>query len=114
MAKTVKKKTKTRAKKRTRKTTRVVRERQSEKVSAELCTTELQMNGSRLVVRLSRDDHPEIFDLEHLAKHMRDVAATYQGKRKMRDVLEFIAETEKSLQILLKNHLEDAMRMYFK
>ena len=100
------------AKKKVKRTTKVVSERRRTKKAS--CTTELQMNGSRLVVRLSRDEHPEIFDLEHLAKQMRDVAATYRGKRKMRDVLEFIAETEKSLQILLKNHLEDAMRMYFK
>jgi len=90
------------------------RVRRAQAPAEELCTTELQMNGSRLVVKLSRDKHPQIFDLDRLVKQMQQVMRSYKRKRKMRDVVEFLAETEKSLQIILKNHLEDAMRSYFR
>ena len=111
MAKTARKPRKKVAKKKTKTTRRGVKRVKSVQ---ELCTTELEMNGSRLVVKLSRGEHPEIFDLEHLAKQMRQVTQAYKRKRKMRDVVDFLAETEKSLQILLKNHLQDAMRIYFR
>ena len=45
---------------------------------------------------------------------MQALSRTHRRKRKLRDVIEFLEETEKSLQIILKNHLEDAMRIYFK
>ena len=112
MAKTLRKPRKTRAKQKTK----VVRKKTKRVQAApkELCTTELLMNGSRLVVRLSRDEHPEIFDLDNLVKQMQALSRAHRRKRKMRDVIEFLEETEKSLQIILKNHLEDAMRIYFK
>ena len=65
-------------------------------------------------VRSYYDEHPEIFDLDRLLKQMQQVTRSYRRKKKMRDVVEFLCETEKSLQIILKNHLQDAMRMYFK
>lgn len=74
--------------------------------------TELQMKGNRLVVRLARDDHPEIFELDRLIKQVHKVMAFCQRKPKARDVHEFLDETEKGLQIILRNHLEDAMRKY--
>lgn len=115
MANTLGKPRKTRAKKKT-KTVRKKRApvRKSRMPVEGLCTTELQMNGSHLVVKLSRDEHPEIFDLDQLIKQMQQVTRSYRRKRKMRDVVEFLCETEKSLQIILKNHLQDAMRMYFR
>ena len=86
----------------------VVPNRRAEDLEA----TELEMKGGRLVVQISRDEHPEIFAINKLLKQTQKVIAEYQRKKKMRDLVEFLIETEKSLQIVLKNHLEDAMRTY--
>ena len=74
--------------------------------------TELQVKGGQLVVRLSRDSHPEVFDLDRLSKEVRKMIKAHGRKRKNADLNEFLVETEKSLQIILRNHLEDAMRKY--
>ena len=37
---------------------------------------------------------------------------TYGRRKKTRDLCQFLSETDKSLQIILRNHLEDAMRKY--
>jgi len=73
---------------------------------------ELEVKGGRLVVRLSRESHPEIFDIDRLIKMSRKMLKSYGRKRKTRDLCQFLVETEKSLQIILRNHLEDAMRKY--
>ncbi len=114
MANTLGKARKTRAKKK-KKTVRKKRAERKSLVPVDgQCTTELRMNGSHLVIKLSHDEHPEIFDLDRLLKQMQQVTRSYRRKKKMRDVVEFLCETEKSLQIILKNHLQDAMRMYFR
>ncbi len=74
--------------------------------------TELQVKGGQLVVRLSRDSHPEVFDLDRLIKQVSKMIKVHGRKRKNRDLHEFLVETEKSLQIILRNRLEDAMRKY--
>lgn len=74
----------------------------------------LEVKGDRLVVRISKDTHPEIFDIDRLMKAVCKVIGTYEKKRKMRDLVEFLSETEKSLEIILSNHLEDALRKYLK
>ena len=74
----------------------------------------LEVKGDRLVVRISRDTHPEIFDIDRLMKAVCKVIGTYEKKRKMRDLVEFLSETERSLEIILSNHLEDALRKYLK
>ena len=74
----------------------------------------LEVKGDTLVVRISRDTHPEIFDIDRLMKAVCKVIGTYEKKRKMRDLVEFLSETEKSLEIILSNHLEDALRKYLK
>jgi len=74
----------------------------------------MQMQGERLTVKLSRSAHPEIFDIEKLIKDLAKTRESYKGKRKMRDFCELLAETEKSLEIVLSNHLEDALRKYLK
>jgi len=74
----------------------------------------LEVKGDRLVVRISRDTHPEIFDIDRLMKAVCKVINSYEKKRKMRDLVEFLSETEKSLEIILSNHLEDALRKYLK
>ena len=118
MAKTVRKPRKTRAKKTTvaRTKTTVVRERKrtAKAPDSDRCKTVLQINGGSLVIKLSRDEHPEVFELDHLVKQMQLIIKSYRSKYKMRDVIEFLEETEKSLHIILKNHIEDAMRIYFK
>jgi hypothetical protein len=76
--------------------------------------TELEMKGDRLVVRLSRQSHPEIFELDRLTKAVDRVINHCKRKKQTRDVVEFLGETRKGLQILLRNHLEDAMRKYLK
>ncbi len=73
---------------------------------------ELTVHDGKLVVRLSRESHPEVFDLDRLTKQVRKMIETYNRKRSARDLCEFLQETEKSLQIILKNQLEDAMRKY--
>ena len=75
---------------------------------------QFEVHDGRLVVRLSRDKHPEVFDTDKLMKAMHKVIDTYGENRKCRDLVEFLQETEKSLEILLRNHLEDAMRKYLK
>ena len=65
-----------------------------------------------LVVRLARESHPEIFELDRLIKQVHKTMSFCQRKPKARDVHEFLDETEKGLQIILRNHLEDAMRKY--
>jgi hypothetical protein len=72
----------------------------------------IEMQGDRLVVRISRESHPEIFDIDRLIKTLAKVRETYADKRRMRDICEFISETEKSFQIILTNHLEEALRSY--
>lgn len=112
MVKTVRKPRKTRAK---RKTTVVrKRKRNGKAEGSALCATELQINGGSLVIKLSRDEHPEVFELDHLVKQMQLIIRSYRRKDKMRDVIEFLEETEKSLHIILRNHIEDAMRIYFR
>lgn len=75
---------------------------------------QFEVHDGQLVVRLSRDKHPEVFDTDKLMKQMSKIIETYGGRRNCRDLVEFLEETEKSLVILLRNHLEDAMRKYLK
>jgi len=72
----------------------------------------IEMQGDRLVVRISKDSHPEIFDIDRVIKSLVKIRTTYERKRKLSDLCDFLAETEKSLQIILSNHLEDALRRY--
>jgi hypothetical protein len=72
----------------------------------------IEMQGERLVVRISRQSHPEIFDIDRLVKSLAKTRESYESKRKMRDLCDFLSETEKSLQIILANHLEEALRRY--
>ncbi len=113
MAKTARKK-KTVRKKKSQKGARIVRTRKPQPLDVALGEDddELQVKGGKLVVRLSRESHPEIFDLDRLCKQIRKMIDAHGRKRKTRDLCSFLAETEKGLQILLRNHLEDAMRKY--
>src|SRR5262245_57086580 len=70
------------------------------------------MEGERLVVRISRESHPEIFDIDRLIRTLAKSREQYESKKRMRDLCELLAETEKSLQIVLANHLEEALRRY--
>jgi hypothetical protein len=72
----------------------------------------IEMQGERLVVRISRESHPEIFDIDRLIKTLAKAREQHSSKRKMSDLCEFLSETEKSLQIILTNHLEEALRRY--
>ena len=72
------------------------------------------MSGERLVVKLSRQSHPEVFAIDRLCKQITKTLEEFKGNRKMRDVCEFLRETEKSLGIILSNHLEDALRKYLR
>lgn len=72
----------------------------------------IEMQGERLVVRISRESHPEIFDIDRLIKVLAKAREGYESKRKMADLCGFLSETEKSLQIILGNHLEEALRRY--
>jgi len=72
----------------------------------------IEMQGDRLVVRISRTSHPEIFDIDKLIKQLAKVRENYEKRRKMRDLTDFLGETEKSLAIILSNHLEEALRKY--
>jgi len=72
----------------------------------------INLKGDSLHVRLSRDSHPEIFDINRFIKQVQKLRDQHNRKRKMRDLCQFLDETEKSLQIILRNHLEDAMRKY--
>ena len=74
--------------------------------------SELEMKGGKLVIRISRESHPEIYDLDKLIKQIEKMKKTYGRRKKTRDLCQFLSETDKSLQIILRNHLEDAMRKY--
>ncbi|MHC4819718.1 MAG: hypothetical protein ACYTF8_16860 [Planctomycetota bacterium] len=114
------KKTTTRAKRGTKRTapqkriTAKVRSPKPIRVAVAERLSALEVKGDRLVVRISKDTHPEIFDIDRLMKAVCKVIGTYEKKRKMRDLVEFLSETEKSLEIILSNHLEDALRKYLK
>ena len=84
------------------------------KLTATKKDAQFAVHDGQLVVRLSRDKHPEVFDTDRLLKQMSKIIQTYGKNRKCRDLVEFLEETEKSLEILLRNHLEDAMRKYLK
>jgi len=75
---------------------------------------QFEVHDGRLVVRLSRSKHPEVFDTDKLMKSMHKIIDTYGSNPKCRDLVQFLEETEKSLEILLRNYLEDAMRKYLK
>lgn len=72
----------------------------------------LEMHGDRLVVRISRDSHPELYEIDQLIRRMRHTIQTYGRRPGMRDLVEFLSEQERGLQIILRNHLEQAMRKY--
>ncbi len=72
----------------------------------------IEMQGERLVVRISRESHPEIFDIDRLVRTLAKAREHYESKKRMKDLCEFLSETEKSLQIILTNHLEEALRRY--
>jgi len=84
------------------------------KLTATKKAAQFNVRDGQLVVRLSRDRHPEVFETDKLMKQMSRIIQTYSKNRKCRDLVEFLEETEKSLEILLRNHLEDAMRKYLK
>lgn len=73
---------------------------------------ELQVKGGALVVRLARESHPVVFDVDRLCKTIRKTIDTYMRRRECADLCEFLQETDKGLQIILRNHLEAAMRKY--
>ena len=93
-----------------RKTTKRKKTRTS--VTASKKNAQFKVQDGQLVVHLSRAEHPEVFDTDKLLKAMRRVAKTHGGDPKCQDLVEFLNETERSLEILLRNHLEDAMRKY--
>jgi hypothetical protein len=72
----------------------------------------IEMQGERLVVRISKESHPEIFDIDRLVRTLGQTREHYESKKRMKDLCEFLSETEKSLQIILTNHLEEALRRY--
>lgn len=72
----------------------------------------VQIEGDRVTVRISRNSHPELYDIDKLIRAMRALIENYSENRVMRDFVTFLAETEKGLQIILRNHLELAMRQY--
>ncbi len=72
----------------------------------------LEMDGDRLTVRISRDSNPDLYEIDKLSKHMRELMSSCGRKSKMRDLVDFLAETDRGLQIILRNHLEAAMRKY--
>ncbi len=72
----------------------------------------IEMQGQRLVVRISRESHPEIFDIDRLVRTLTKAREHYESRKKMKDLCDFLSETEKSLQIILTNHLEEALRRY--
>ena len=83
-------------------------------VTASKKNAQFKVQDGQLVVHLSRDEHPEVFDTDKLLKAMRRVVKTHGDDPKCQDLVEFLNETERSLEILLRNHLEDAMRKYLK
>ncbi|MGQ0614116.1 MAG: hypothetical protein ACT4PV_10305 [Planctomycetaceae bacterium] len=72
----------------------------------------VEMQGDRLVVRISRNQNPELYDIDRLIRSIRLLIDTHATTRHMRDLTTFLEETERSLQIILRNHLELAMRKY--
>ena len=72
----------------------------------------LEMKGEKLVVKISRESHPDVFEIDRLIKQIQKVRQDNAKNRRLRDLCEFLEETEKSLQIILSNHLEDALRTY--
>ena len=74
----------------------------------------LTMRNGSLVVSLSKDSHPEIFEVDALAKEVNQLVKQWRRKSRLRNEREFLVETEKSLQIILSNLLEDALRKYLK
>lgn len=112
MAKTARKKRTTRSRK--KKGPRLVRTKKPQPLDVAVGEDddELQVKGGKLVVRLSRESHPEVFDLDRLCKQIHKMLDAHGRKKAARDLCSFLAETEKGLQILLRNHLEDAMRKY--
>jgi len=76
--------------------------------------TGIEMKGERLVVKLSRESHPDVFEIDRMVKHVQKVRESNKGNRKLRNFCEFLAETEKSLQIILSNHLDAALRKYLR
>ncbi len=72
----------------------------------------VEMQGDRLVVRISRTQNPELYDIDRLIRSIRLLIDTHSATRHMRDLTTFLEETERSLQIILRNHLELAMRKY--
>ena len=73
-----------------------------------------KVEGETVTLRLDTASHPEVFDIDRMIKSISKVREKYKGKRKMRDFCQFLAETEKSLGIILANHLEDALRKYLR
>jgi hypothetical protein len=126
MATTKKKRKKTSSRKKKKATSRKRRKSSQKRITAKVSglkpirvavaerLSALEVKGDRLVVRVSKDTHPEIFDIDRLMKSICKVVDSYESKRKMRDLVEFLSETQKSLEIILSNHLEDALRKYLK
>ena len=83
-------------------------------VSASKKNAQFKVKDGQLVVHLSRAEHPEVFETDKLLKAMRRITEVHGVDGKCRDLVEFLEETEKSLEIILRNHLEDAMRKYLK
>ncbi len=81
-------------------------------VRLEKGTGKLEMDGDRLMVRISRDSNPDLYEIDKLSKHVRELIETCGRRPKMRDLVDFLAETDRGLQIILRNHLEAAMRKY--
>ena len=105
----------TTARKKTRKKkTTSARSSRAKVTAAKNGAAQFEVHDGRLVVRLSRSKHPEVFDTDKLMKSMHKIIDTYGSNTRCRDLVQFLEETEKSLEILLRNYLEDAMRKYLK
>ncbi|MGH7162882.1 MAG: hypothetical protein ACREID_05310 [Planctomycetota bacterium] len=72
----------------------------------------VEVQGDRLVIRISREHNPELYDIDRLSRLMKSMMQTYARRQQMRDFVDFLAETDRSLQIILRNHLDVAMRKY--
>ena len=110
MATTKKKTRKTAKRGKTTKGKRRITARLSGKKPNKSKVDSIEMEGDRLVVRISKETHPEIFEIDRLIKQIDHIQKTYGGKAKTADLCEFLIETRKSLTIILTNHLEDALR----
>ncbi len=104
--------TTSKVKKKTRATRRRKKDTDIDLVRLEKSKGKLEIDGDRLMVRISRDSHPDLYEIDRLSKHMQELIKTYGPQRNMRHLVDFLAETDKSLQIILRNHLEAAMRKY--